>query len=233
MSFVVYFLFVVCPPPPALQLQKELRQQEEESDVALRAQQEEAESVRNGLQQQLAECRQEIRELGVLRAEMAAKEEAIEKLLREKEQLASKLGLSEHQCAVLKAGVGVAKEEWGGGEVIERLVKEKEDLCSRLGRVEHQCGLLRAELAARSRREREERDGGREEGEGGGQPQSQDQESAILRKQYGKKRSLILEEYLHLFFPICSPLTLIHTHTYIRTRSYAQTCRCEERVGGC
>ena len=104
-----------------------MRQQAEKSDVALRDQQEAARLVQQELQQRLQASQRQLLELEALRAQMEAKDEVQEGLVREKEELASRLGVAEHQLAVLKAGAGleVDGEEGGqgGGVVAEHLRK--------------------------------------------------------------------------------------------------------------
>ena len=106
---------------PRPQVQKELRLQQELSDVLLRKQQEEANAVEIELNQQLDECKREIHELEELRVQVSAKEEMVERLMREKEAMASRLGQAEHQLAVVKGGVG---SEVRQGKEEERLVSE-------------------------------------------------------------------------------------------------------------
>lgn len=102
------------PRPP--QVQKELRLQQELSDVLLRTQQEKAGAVQIVLSQQLEECRREINELGELRVQVSAKEEVVERLMREKEAMASRLGQAEHQLAVMKGGAGSEVRQRGEEE---------------------------------------------------------------------------------------------------------------------
>ena len=108
--------------------------------MALRTQQEEAKQVQRDLEQQLNTCQREILELQGLRVQIEAKEEIEERLVREKEELASRLSVAEHQLAMLKAGHraegrqevdGGGREGEGGEEVMEdlrRLASENESL---------------------------------------------------------------------------------------------------------
>ena len=99
-----------------LQVQRELRQHQEQSAVTLRTQQEEAAHVQSELQQQLHACQQEIRELEGLRTQMASKEEVEERLVRENEDLASRLSIAEHQLAVSSLRSKGSREGAGEGE---------------------------------------------------------------------------------------------------------------------
>lgn len=69
-----------------------------------------------------------------MKVQVAAKEEVVERLIREKEQLASRVGLAEHQSALLKArlrgrgeGGEEEEEEEGGGEEWTELQSLKEE----------------------------------------------------------------------------------------------------------
>lgn len=125
------------------QVQRELRQQQEESDVALRAQQEEAAQVRRDLEAQLEACRREILELHALRAQLEAREEVEEGLLREREELQSRLGVAEHRLAMLKAG-GRSEVVEGAAVVEEGRGEEGEDM-RELGKLASENETLREE----------------------------------------------------------------------------------------
>ena len=112
-----------------MQVQRELRQQQEQNAVELRNQQEEAARIQVELNQQLHASRREIRELEALRAQIAGKEEVEERLVRENEDLASRLSVAEHQLAVSglrsKGSRGEAgkeeEEEGAGGQEVEMI----------------------------------------------------------------------------------------------------------------
>ena len=56
------------------------------------------------------------------------KEEVVERLMRDKEEMASKLGLAEHQVALLQAGGGEEERELVASEALLRKNAECESL---------------------------------------------------------------------------------------------------------
>ncbi len=94
--------------------------------MELRSHQEEAIQTQAKLQQHLQASQLEVRELQDLRAQIASKEEVEERLVRENEDLASRLSVAEHQLAVggmrsksSREEAGEEEEEDGGGQEVE------------------------------------------------------------------------------------------------------------------
>lgn len=112
--------------------------------MELRTQQEEAAQIQSGLNQQLHASQREIRELEGLRAQIANKEEVEEKLVRENEDLASRLSVAEHQLAISglrskgsRGEAGKKEEEGAGGQEAE--------VMEELQRRSAECNSLRAQ----------------------------------------------------------------------------------------
>ena len=97
--------------------------------MTLRAQQEEAKRIQADLEQQLEATQREVRELEGLRVQIAIREEVEEKLVKEKEELTSRLTATEHQLAIQRVGLR-SKEGEGDGlmEEVQRLAAECDSL---------------------------------------------------------------------------------------------------------
>ena len=89
-------------------------------------QQEEAQLIQSKLESQLEACHREILELEGMRAQMVARDEIEEKLVRDNEELVSKLSAAEHQLAIQKAGWrSKVKGKEPGRMKVKRRVKKR------------------------------------------------------------------------------------------------------------
>ena len=94
--------------------------------------------LRSDYEQNLRAKQQEIHELEDMRNRLAAKEEIEERLVSEKEELASQLSVLEHQLATIQA---VPREE--GRVRVEQLVERERQLVSELQEQSSLCQSLR------------------------------------------------------------------------------------------